>query len=183
MTKTASTRERLLAAARDLFWTRGYSNVSVRDITNAAGVDAALVSRYFGGKQGLFEATLAGIPRWEALDAEGEALLAAAVASFAHPFDPDCVQANPFTMLLSNIIDPEMGDKIRTLVQEGLAAPLARKLDGPYVEERAAMLLAALFGMALMRKNFQIAALTDPPPQEVSAQIRHLAQAALHFKA
>ncbi|MEO0371384.1 MAG: TetR family transcriptional regulator, partial [Pseudomonadota bacterium] len=52
MAKPRPTKEKLLGAARDLFWTRGYSNVSVRDITGAAGVDAALVSRYFGGKRG-----------------------------------------------------------------------------------------------------------------------------------
>lgn len=82
------TKEKLLDAARQLFWTRGYSNVSVRDITGAAGVDAALVSRYFGGKQGLFEATLNDIAPWDALSADSNDLLAKVVESFSHPYDP-----------------------------------------------------------------------------------------------
>lgn len=182
MSTPVSTKEKLLKAARTLFWTRGYSNVSVRDITNAAGVDAALVSRYFGGKQGLFAATLEGVEPWEALGAPREDLLDAAVASFSHPFDPKVDQANPFTMLLANVIDPEMGDTVREIVKTALADPLAKKLGGAQAEERAAMLLAALFGMALMRKSFQTEALANKPLDQVEAQIRHLAQAALDYE-
>ncbi|MEM1428834.1 MAG: TetR family transcriptional regulator [Pseudomonadota bacterium] len=182
MRKSTPTKEKLLDSARNLFWTRGYSNVSVRQITKAAGVDVALVSRYFGSKQGLFEATLAEIPPWEALAADPQDLLGAAVESFSHPFDPEADQANAFTMLLANIIDPEMGDRIKDMVQQGLVAPLSKKIGGARAEERAAMLLAALFGMALMRKNFQVNALAGASKAEIEAQIRHLAAAALGFE-
>ena len=179
MNKAISTKEKLLQAARELFWTRGYSNVSVRDITGAAGVDAALVSRYFGGKQGLFEATLAEIPPWEALGVDHDQILEKAVESFAHPYDPATDAVNPFTMLLTNVIDPVMGDKIRELVQAKLADPLADKLGGENSDEKAAMLLAVLFGAALMRKNFQLQALADTSPDALRAQLMHLGQAAL----
>lgn len=181
MNKPQSTKEKLLHAARELFWTRGYSNVSVRDITGAAGVDAALVSRYFGGKQGLFEATLAEIPPWQALQVEPERVLEEAIASFSHPYDPTCEEANAFTMLLSNIIDPEMEDKIRDLVQTALAEPLAEKLGGARCNDNAAMVLAALFGMALMRKNFRLDALQGLTSEEVASRITHLVNAAARF--
>lgn len=48
------TRGRIVSAARPLFVTNGYSGTSVRAIAAAAGVDAALISYYFGGKHGLF---------------------------------------------------------------------------------------------------------------------------------
>ena len=181
MMKPLTTKEKILETARQLFWTRGYSNVSVRDITGAAGVDAALVSRYFGGKQGLFEATLAVIPQWPALQAEPEHVIEEAVASFSHPFDPDCEEANPFTMLLANIIDPEMGDKLRDLVQTALAEPLAEKLGGDKRHDHAAMVLSTLFGMALMRKNFRLHALKDLDTEEIRARNNHLVQSALKF--
>jgi len=171
MTQTLSTREKLLLAARQLFWTRGYSNVSVREITGAAGVDAALVSRYFGGKQGLFEATLAKMPTWEALASDQDNLLKTAVESFTQPFNAQTDIVNPYTMLLVNVIDPVMGDKIRAFVQSELAAPLAKKIGGAQAEEKAAMLLAILFGAALMRKNFQVRGLADKAPDELRAQI------------
>ncbi len=46
----AVTRARILAAARDLFAARGVAGVSVREIAAAAGINHALVHRYFGTK-------------------------------------------------------------------------------------------------------------------------------------
>lgn len=181
MNEAISTKDKLHAVARDLFWTLGYSNVSVRDITKAAGVDAALVSRYFGGKRGLFEATLADIPTWPALQTAPDDLLDAAVESFSQPFDPETDQANPFTMLLTNVIDPEMGDAVRELFRDSLLDPLTAKISGPKARDRAAMLLGALFGMALMRKSFQITPHSDDPLAGIRAQNQHLAKAALNY--
>ncbi|MEM1287471.1 MAG: TetR family transcriptional regulator [Pseudomonadota bacterium] len=178
MDKALSTKDKLLDAARDLFWTRGYSNVSVRDITKRAGVDVALVSRYFGGKQGLFEATLEQIGPWEALAAADDQVVAAAVASFSRPFDPQTDQANPFTLLIANVIDPEMGDMVRRMVKMHLADPLAKKLAGPDADQRAALILATLFGIALMRKNFQLETLTRCSTEELEALSYRLASAA-----
>jgi len=62
MSKSQKTKKALLQEAQNQFWSRGYSNVSVRDISKAAGVDGALISRYFGSKLGLFETTLQGLP-------------------------------------------------------------------------------------------------------------------------
>ena len=49
------TRARILAAARVRFSLDAYENVGTRDIAADAGVDAALVNRYFGGKEKLFD--------------------------------------------------------------------------------------------------------------------------------
>ncbi len=46
-------RERLLAAARELFLRYGYRAVSSRQIGAAAGVNFAMIRYYFGGKPGL----------------------------------------------------------------------------------------------------------------------------------
>jgi len=59
ISKQASTRpgkDRLLDAAEQLFARHGFYGVSVRDITQAADVDVALVSYHFGGKRELFAA-------------------------------------------------------------------------------------------------------------------------------
>src|ERR1700709_2821502 len=53
-----ASREALLAAAEAIFDERGYDAATVRDIGERAGVDAALIARYFGGKEGLYLATL-----------------------------------------------------------------------------------------------------------------------------
>lgn len=54
-----ATRERILHHAEALFASGGFSAVSVRQITGAAGVDLALIKYYFGSKEGLFNAVLA----------------------------------------------------------------------------------------------------------------------------
>ncbi|HXI66497.1 MAG TPA: TetR family transcriptional regulator [Steroidobacteraceae bacterium] len=49
-------KERILDAAEELFAQRGFYGVSLRDITQAARVDVALVGYHFGGKRELFMA-------------------------------------------------------------------------------------------------------------------------------
>ena len=52
-TAGADTSDRLIAAAERLFAAHGYTNVSVRAIAAAAGVNWSLVGYYFRGKEGL----------------------------------------------------------------------------------------------------------------------------------
>jgi TetR/AcrR family transcriptional regulator len=54
-------RERLLAAARELFLRYGYRAVSSRQIGAAAGVNFAMIRYYFGGKPGLYREILQGV--------------------------------------------------------------------------------------------------------------------------
>jgi len=53
-----NTREQILDAAWTLFGERGFEDVSVRDVTNAAGVNLASISYHFGGKEGLIQETV-----------------------------------------------------------------------------------------------------------------------------
>src|SRR6202521_1236810 len=55
-TGTRPGKERILDAAERLFARHGFYGISVRDITEEAGVDVALVSYHFGGKRELFTA-------------------------------------------------------------------------------------------------------------------------------
>jgi len=54
----ARSREQLLRAAGELFAENGYEKTTLREIGLRAGVDAALVARYFGSKAQLYLATL-----------------------------------------------------------------------------------------------------------------------------
>lgn len=55
------TRARILAAAVELFSNSSYDKVRSRDIAGMAGVDVALINRYFGSKKDLFSAVLAAL--------------------------------------------------------------------------------------------------------------------------
>ena len=51
-------RAELIAAATPLFATKGLNGVSVRELARAGGTNLAMISYYFGGKAGLYEAVL-----------------------------------------------------------------------------------------------------------------------------
>jgi AcrR family transcriptional regulator len=57
--KSDRTRSAILAAARRQFSVLGYDKASVRSIAGEAGIDASMVIRYFGSKDGLFAAAVA----------------------------------------------------------------------------------------------------------------------------
>lgn len=52
-------REAVLAAARDLFWERGYDATSITDLEQRTGLNRSSLYQEFGSKDGLFEAALA----------------------------------------------------------------------------------------------------------------------------
>jgi AcrR family transcriptional regulator len=54
-----STKTRILDAAEELFAARGYHGVSIREITQAAGVEVALANYHFGPKEELFRHVIA----------------------------------------------------------------------------------------------------------------------------
>lgn len=51
-----ASRDRLIKAAIKLFARKGFNGVSVKEIAEEAEVNVALVSYYFGGKEGLYKA-------------------------------------------------------------------------------------------------------------------------------
>jgi AcrR family transcriptional regulator len=54
-----ASKEALFDAARSLFSQKGFERTTLRDIGESAGVDAALIARYFGSKAELYLAVLA----------------------------------------------------------------------------------------------------------------------------
>ena len=59
----AATRQRILEEARRQFAQHGFAAITVKGVADAAGVSPNLITRYFGGKDGLFlAATQVSIP-------------------------------------------------------------------------------------------------------------------------
>ena len=56
---STATKAALLDAAASLFAERGFDRTTVRDIAKQAGVNQALLFRYFGTKEALFEEVIA----------------------------------------------------------------------------------------------------------------------------
>ena len=52
------TKEKILRSAMELFASKGYEAVGIRDIARKAGVNSSLISYYFGGKANLYREVL-----------------------------------------------------------------------------------------------------------------------------
>ena len=129
-------RGALLAAARELFLSRSYRDVSVRELAAAAGVNPAMVNYYYGDKQGLYAAMLREVVG--PLVARMDAMLAAPeeqppdLAGFlrqymrtaaAHPWLP--------RLILRDVLAPDGAFRDRFVKDfAGLAAPKAALLAG-----------------------------------------------------
>ncbi len=154
---SAATRAALLAAARAQFSASGYDAVGVREVAGAAGVNAALVNRYFGSKLGLFRAAVAeSFTVGNLLVGEratlGERLARYLVGRRRGGFDPTLV-------VLRSAASPEAGPVLRAALDAQVVQPLAVWLGGADAHERAGLVVAALFGIAAARDVLGVGAL------------------------
>jgi AcrR family transcriptional regulator len=182
MGKADTTREKLLLAARETMWRRGYSNVGLREIAKAAGVDVALVSRYFGGKRGLFEATLEGAFDLDGLFADPgndpvEIIARAISVPVSGVAPPD-----PLRLLIMNANDPEVGATLRAAFEAGFLTRFRATLKGPEAGARAALFTAVLLGLVLARKSLGLPGMADADPEEIYRQNRYALAAALAYR-
>lgn len=58
VSKEKRTADKIIAAATLLFARKGFAAVSVKEVADAAGVNIALISYYFGGKENLYTVVL-----------------------------------------------------------------------------------------------------------------------------
>lgn len=181
MAKTMKTKEKLLISARKLFWTRGYSNVSVRDLTKDAGVDVALVSRYYDGKLGLFKASIEGAFDWpELYGAKGDQFKKLVVAKLADSLE-QTEENSALKMLILNSMDPEVGDLVCRAAKDGLIKPMQQCLGGAKARERVALFLAMMIGASMMRNNLQVDGMANTSRLNYERQLNYLADAALRY--
>ncbi len=176
MNEALSTRSRLLEAARARFWRRGYAQVGLREIAQAAGVDVAMIARHFGSKQGLFEATLEGaFDLGEAQDAD--ALIGLFLEAFvAAPRGADAL--SPLRMLLVNAHDETVGPVVRAGFQDSVTRCITPVAGA---ETRAALFVSVLLGISVAEKSLHLQGIGQPDSPLYAQQIRHMLEAALAF--
>jgi len=176
MNKALATQEKLLTHARALLWRYGYSNVSLRQIATAAGVDVALVSRYFGGKRGLFEATLEGAFDLPDVSTPSE-LVDMTVRLFTdHTRDKSTV--SPLHLLLMNAQDEEVGPLVRDRQTEHFQSVLETVIGAP---TPAALYMSVILGVGIAEKSLHLDGIAAYDSPEYEAQLRYMLEAAIAF--
>lgn len=164
---SAATRQALRDAAAELFAERGYDRTTVRDIALRAGVNQALLFRYFGSKEALFEETITG-PGLR--DTEPAALVGRMLDSLLDP-SSSAQRDQVLTALLRTLGTDDEAAAIREKHNAGYAAALAGLTDGDDAELRADLVLAWLFGISLMRGVAATPPLADADPEVVRALV------------
>lgn len=144
------TREQIVTAAQKAFSERGYEAATVRQIAVEAGVAPNLITRYFGGKAGLFTAA-SNIDLGVAAAVEGPvASLGSRVAATVLARYETGPTADPLQMLARSAGTPSgagLGDYFAEQAARPLVAALAVRWDGD--EQQAADRVAAAGALIL----------------------------------
>ena len=145
----ATTRVRLLAAARELFLARGYDAIGLREVAAKAGVDVTLIRRYFGSKEALFtQATDVSENVEEIHDAtDGEVGRKMIDRVLAASQDVDA----PLFALLRSSGDPSVVARLNAQLDHSLTRNLAKRIAADNPRIRADMVVALLLGIGVQR--------------------------------
>ena len=153
-----ASRAALLRAARSAFDELGYDLATTREIAERAGVDAALIARYFSSKEGLFLASIAYVA-----EDEEEVELDTVVPFLLERWDEH--RHNPISRALTSLgLSEEMRLQVATVIAEWLRRQLGPELHGRGVadaEMRAELLVAIAVGVAITRANGTLEALAE----------------------
>ena len=148
--RSDATRAAILAAARERFAADGYERATVRAIAAGAGIDPAMVIRYYGSKEQLFAAAaeldlrlpdLAAVPR--------ETVGAQVVAHFLDRWQADDTLV---ALLRAGATNETAAERLRSIfasqVARGIAAITADPAEVPI---RSGLVASQILGIALTR--------------------------------
>jgi AcrR family transcriptional regulator len=178
----AATKQRILEQAARLFAQQGYTTVTVKGVADAAGVSPNLITRYFGGKDGLFlAATRVQIPVTNSFDGDRSALGARLAASIVQRWF-GAPGEDPLLVLQRAAGErPEAAEALAAFLDTNSLEPLYRYLRDSGLDDgdargRAAAIDAFVLGVSTRRRVLR-SELGDPAQLQawLSATIQRLA--------
>jgi AcrR family transcriptional regulator len=140
-----ATTAAIFVAARRLFSERGYAGTPVRDIAAEAGVDAALVIRYFGSKELLFIETMK-------VEIDPVAMLDGPIETLGESFIDFVLRSGEqtrsiFLALLRASDTDGINLQLRSVHEAQFVEPLRARLSGDDADVRAHLAAALVGGM------------------------------------
>jgi AcrR family transcriptional regulator len=170
----STTRSDILAAARASFAAHGYDKTSVRGIAARAGVDPALVHRFFGSKDRVLVAALnvdmqpaeripelmAGPP-----DALGERL----VGYFLGVWEGSASGEVLVAMLRASTTSERAAGLLRDFIGSQVLSRVAEALGVEDAQMRVTLMSSQLIGIAMLRYILRFEPLASASPETVAA--------------
>lgn len=178
----SETRSRILATARESFAQAGYEATSVRAVAARAGVDQALVHRYFGTKKQLFMATLeVPFDPAEVLapvrDAPPEQRGEVLVRTLVELWDSD---AEPVVLSVVRTLmaTPDGANLVRGFLLELALVHLSDLVDEPAGSAplRVSLVVGQMVGLLVARKVMRLEPLATLPVEHVVALVAPVVQ-------
>ncbi len=179
------TRATVLAVARRRFLAEGYQSVTLRSVATEAGVDAALVSYFFGSKKGLFGAALA-LPANPpdllrgALAGDPATLPERVLGTLLRAWD-DPVQGGPLrAMVTAAVQDPDLGRLLQEVLEREMIDRIAEHIGGADARLRAAAFASQLSGVVFSRYLMRLEPMASMDVDEITRFFAPGLRAALH---
>ncbi|MEU0791119.1 helix-turn-helix domain-containing protein [Amycolatopsis sp. NPDC005961] len=154
----AATRQRILEQARRQFARHGYTAITVKGVADAAGVSPNLITRYFGGKEGLFlAATRVEIPVEDSFGGDRAELGARLAASIVRRWSGESGDDPLLVLQRASGERPEAAEALAAFLDTHSLEPLHRYLrdsglDDAEARRRAAAIDAFVLGVSTRRR-------------------------------
>ncbi len=169
--KSERTRAAILAAARELFAAEGYERATVRDIAARAGIDPALVIRYFGSKEALFVRSVDFDLRLPDLrDVAPGAIGPAIVRHFLGVWEGEGGNGGLTLLLRTAAVNAIAAAKLRE-VFAGQVMPMLSRAGGADAAGRAGLISSQLLGLALCRYVLELPPVVAMPREQIVAEV------------
>ncbi len=177
-----TTREAIAAAARRQFAELGYDRATLRGIAAEAGVDAALVMRFYGSKDALFREVMALPPAVaEAMERLADGPRAAVGRRLAEVIVGMLEDPRSRSIVLGRIRSASSHADAADLVRETVTRDIGRlaaALTDDEPETRAVLVGSQIVGLALARHIVRVEPLASLPAADV---IDYLAPTFQHY--
>ena len=172
----AATRQAILDAARQCFGDESYDQVGVRDIAAIAGIDPALVNRYFGSKEALFAEVIGSKCNLDELVKGDRAglgeRLARKMVSGCDDEGENARDLTPLLLLLRSATEDRAADLLRAHFDQKNLKILADVIGGPDAATRAALVISQIIGFATMHSLIKTEALTGAERDRLQAILK-----------
>lgn len=166
--KADATRAAILASARRAFAEHGYDGAGLRGIAQGAGVTAMMIGRYFGSKEGLFGEVVADTMRDAVIlspENLGRADLACAFAEgLVRVTTKGETPLDGFLITFRSAGSATAARIAREKIAEVHHSTATAATSGERAAERAALFLALVAGVQMMRQMLELEPLASANP-------------------
>jgi AcrR family transcriptional regulator len=172
----SGTRERIIAAAVEVFAESGYDGTTMRAIAARAGVDSALLHHYFGTKADLFTETIGAPMRPDVdipslLEGPVELLGEHVVRYVLEAWEQPDTRKRGVVLLRAGIGNRLATPLLSEFLQRELFSKIAARLDTPDSALRASLVASQVAGLLITRHVLRLPAIAEASVDELVARV------------